>query len=433
MTGTDVAVGDNDEGTLEIFPPAKIPGMSAVATLREHVDAIRDAVIFAEHMTASEMVPARFRGKPKDAAAAIMFGAEVGLSPVASLRSVIVIHGQPGFEARTMKAIVKAHGYRFRTMEKTATRAEVWAWEPDSPKVFDDNGLRINPDEIGAWTIEDAAQAGYVPQKRADGKPGWELNSNGKLKGNMKYIETPKVMLEAKATAEVCRAIAPHLLLGLPYAAEELDDIGDDLADRLADADAKAKRGKGGVSELRERAAAAKAAKADALDVDEVPAEKNDAQAPAGDPEPTPEAGHATGTGNTAGAGASPNTDPPAPAPTPDPNRSTSGDEPDAGGPAAPITVDVRARGEEILGDLLDAGKIEDTDDRLAVIAEVVAKCTGSKWRAITRFSDINNNELKLAIDALRYRHGQGSDALVTYCTEALNAASLREAGLTEG
>ena len=56
--------------------------------------------------------------------------------------------------------------------------------------------------ETSTWTIDRAKKAGYTTNK--------------------KYATDPQAMLFAKATAEVCRKIAPHILLGIQYSYEEL-------------------------------------------------------------------------------------------------------------------------------------------------------------------------------------------------------------------
>ncbi|MDP7721829.1 hypothetical protein [Mycobacterium sp. TY814] len=212
-TDTDARFYDDEDtepgSSLELLPPARLPDMGAITTLREHVGAMREAKFFAEGMCYTALVPDRFRGKPGDGAAAILFGAEIGLSPIAALRSVIVIHGQPGLEARTMKALLKSKGYRFQTHESTDEACDIEAWSPDGSE-----------SERCRFTMADAVKAQYVP---VEVKPGeYKKNSNGKLQGNMKYITEPRTMLRAKATAVVCREIAPHILLGMPYSADEL-------------------------------------------------------------------------------------------------------------------------------------------------------------------------------------------------------------------
>lgn len=401
------------ESSLDLMPAARPADMAAIGTLRQHVEAMESAYRLAVGLCRTPIIPARFHGKPRDATAAILFGAEVGLSPIASLRSVIVIHGQPGFEARTMKAICKANGYRFRTIEKTATRAEIWAWEPDSPVVRgtdpDDKqhyGQRINPDEIAAWTIEDAVQAGFVPTPDPKASGGYALNSNGKLKGNMKYLETPKIMLDAKVTAEVCRSIAPHLLLGLPYAAEELDEIVDTLED-AEPVHREPARGRG-VDSLRERANEAKQARAAAVDAEVV---EDDAPAPNDIPPAQPEVQPET-------------------PPTVEPDTEPAPTEPDS--EPAPMSPADRTKGLAMMHGLLINGGIDSADDESNwnAISEIVAKAAPA-YRRICSDADLSDGDLLHVVNTLRVWKTRRK--LNDYLGEAVNNGALREAGMLEG
>lgn len=248
MTETTTTATDEDTpgSSLELLPPARAVSVSAVATLHDHVAAMRDAKEFADEVCRTQLIPDRFRGKPADAVAAILFGAELGLSPMSSLRSIIVIHGQPGLEARTMKALLKAKGYRFVTHESTNEVCDMEAVSPDGES------------ERCQFTMDDARLAGWVPVETEPGSGKYKQNSNGNLQGNMKYLTEPRTMLRAKATAVVCREIAPHILLGMPYSADEIEDWID------ADADDSEKavppqprrptgRGVGGMRAARER------------------------------------------------------------------------------------------------------------------------------------------------------------------------------------
>lgn len=431
------AISDADhfgESSIDLLPRARPGDLVAFGALRQHVEAMEQAFQLAEGMCRSEIIPARFRGKPRDATAAILFGAEVGLSPIASLRSVIVIHGQPGFEARTMKAICKSNGYRFRTIEKTATRAEIWAWEPDSPVVRgtdpDDKqhyGHRINPDETAVWTIEDAVQAGFVPQRDDKAKGAWALNANGKLKGNMKYLETPKVMLDAKVTAEACRSIAPHLLLGLPYAAEELDELVDALAD--ADPVPREPRRGGGVDSLRDRARQSKADRESAVDV-EVVGEETGAPDRVDDSSTTPDSPDtpavdlpACPVGQTADTVITQET------------GITGEGLPDPGSEQSflddvEMSAADRTKGLAMLHGLLINGGFGGVEqvEQFAALAEVAAK--RAVYRSLAGDTDLSNADLKYVVNTLRDWKSKGQ--LTDWLGEAFNQASLREAGMLE-
>lgn len=162
-----------------------------IADLMKQAEAMSAAHKLATVLCNTSMVPATFRGKPDDAAAAILYGAEVGLKPQQALQQVFVVHGQPAIYARTMAALLKAKGYKFSTVESTDESVTV---EGVSPR---------GEHESSTWTIQRAKTAGYT--------------------SNKKYQTDPQAMLYAKAVSEVARKLAPDVLLGIKYTAEDLE------------------------------------------------------------------------------------------------------------------------------------------------------------------------------------------------------------------
>ena len=159
--------------------------------LTRQAEAMGAAHKLATVLANTQMVPQIYRGKPDDAAAAILYGAEVGLKPQQALQQVFVVHGQPAIYARTMVALLKAKGYRFETIESTDEAVTVRATSPRGEV------------EEATWTIERAKKAGYT--------------------SNKKYSTDPQAMLYSKAASEVSRKIAPDVLLGIRYSAEDLE------------------------------------------------------------------------------------------------------------------------------------------------------------------------------------------------------------------
>lgn len=181
------------DGTeIELMPPARAPRAGSIVALRQHVANMADAKMLADALCDTEMVPARFRGKPGNAAAAILLGMELGLEPIQSLQNIFVVGGQPSMYARTAVALVKAQGYIVQTVESTDQAVTVSATDPRTGHV-----------ETSTWDLGRAERAGYV--------------------GNKKYASDPQAMLYAKAAMEVCRKIAPDVLMGIPYSREELE------------------------------------------------------------------------------------------------------------------------------------------------------------------------------------------------------------------
>lgn len=226
------------ESELTVLPPKQRASSTAIAMLQEHHELMQMAYDLAYKMVQTQFVPTRFRGKDKaeDATAAILYGMELGLNPIQSLQRVIPIHGQPSLEARTMVALLQAKGYKVKTRAQSDTSVTVWGKDLDGEEYET------------TWTIERATKAGYVPRPsspdslcRPDVDDDWVCVTkrwDGKEKksvvGNMKYITDPQAMLKAKAQSEVCREIAPEVLLGIGYTREDFESEywGEDTAPR---------------------------------------------------------------------------------------------------------------------------------------------------------------------------------------------------------
>lgn len=158
--------------------------------------AMHAAKQLADALSNTTFVPAVFRGKPDDAAAAIMYGDEVGFTPGQALQNIYVISGRPGLYARSMVALVLSRGH------------EIWT-EASSPQRVIVCGKRRGTTHIERveWTRAKAETAGYT--------------------SNKKYTTDPESMLYARASGDVARRIAPDALAGIAYTVEELELNGD--------------------------------------------------------------------------------------------------------------------------------------------------------------------------------------------------------------
>lgn len=167
----------------------------AIARLMEWAQAADAAYLMAQKLCGTQFAPVAYRGKPEEATAAILAGAEVGLSPMAALRAFDNIQGTPAPKAITLRAIVQAAGHHIRIDESTETVAVV-------------SGRRAGDTEwqTSTWTMQRANQMGLT------GKDQWK--------------KQPAAMLIARATAEVCRWVASDAIMGMPYSAEEIRDDG---------------------------------------------------------------------------------------------------------------------------------------------------------------------------------------------------------------
>lgn len=167
----------------------------AVQRLSEWAQSAGAAHQIAQTLVQTSFVPDSFRNKPGEATAAILAGLEIGLQPMAALRSFDVIQGQAAPRAITLRAVVQANGHEMEIVESTETRCKM-------------RGRRRGATEwqTVTWTMDRAKRLGVT------GKSNWK--------------NQPQAMLVARATSELARLIASDAILGIAYTAEELADGG---------------------------------------------------------------------------------------------------------------------------------------------------------------------------------------------------------------
>lgn len=164
------------------------------AMIMRAVEQMAGAHQLAQALAGTAFVPQHFRGKADDVAAAIMYGASIGLDPISALRAVYVVSGTPGLYARQMVAIAQAAGHDVWTEASTDDAVTVCGRRKGSEHV-----------ERVTWTPQRAQKAGYTTNK--------------------KYSTDPQAMLWARAASDVVRRIASDALAGLDTSVEELQVV----------------------------------------------------------------------------------------------------------------------------------------------------------------------------------------------------------------
>jgi hypothetical protein len=130
---------------------------------------------------------------PAECAVILMTGAELGLSPMQSLRGIYVVEGRPTLAADTMVAVIRRSGVcdLWRTVESTAERCTIEAKRNDDDRT-----------QSKTWTMADATRAGLA-QKNI-----WK--------------QYPAQMLRHRCASDLARELFSDVVLGL-YDPEELD------------------------------------------------------------------------------------------------------------------------------------------------------------------------------------------------------------------
>lgn len=147
----------------------------------------------AQSLAPTEFVPEAMRHRPELVTATILAGHEIGLQPMASLRSFDIVKGTPTMRANALRGLVQAAGH------------EVWIDQDSNSQQAIAYGRRRGSGIVqrSHWTMDRARELGLA------GRDNWKRQ--------------PGAMLIARATAEVCRLTASDVTLGI-YAAEEIDE-----------------------------------------------------------------------------------------------------------------------------------------------------------------------------------------------------------------
>jgi hypothetical protein len=173
-------------------PPMTDPSL---ARLQEWTVVAYQVAKLAQSLSNTQFVPKAMQKKPAEVTAAILTGAELGLDPMAAIRSIVVIQGTPTLTAVAMRALVVRAGHRIRVIEADGEHAIVHGWREGE---FD------GPPHVSEWTLERAKKLGLLR------KDTWQ--------------SMPQNMLIARATSEACRLTAPDALTTVPYSTEEMAD-----------------------------------------------------------------------------------------------------------------------------------------------------------------------------------------------------------------
>lgn len=148
---------------------------------------------------------------PEDALARMMFGRELGLTAMQSIRGVYMVEGRPGLDASFMHALCLRSG----DCEKFDCTEE------SNESVTYTVKRRGHEAQVITWTLDMAKQA--------------KLTDRGKDPSNNNWNKYPKQMLHARCKSEAARRVWPDRLAGF-MSSQELNDGVIDTVPVLGDA-----------------------------------------------------------------------------------------------------------------------------------------------------------------------------------------------------
>lgn len=163
-------------------PPKAAPvSVDLAAPISDFDAAWRIAVALSQ----SNLMPEALRGKTSDVFVTMMWGRDLGFSPMQAVQAIYVVNGRPMLGYQGWLAVTRRAGHKVRVIEHDDQHCIVEIIRKDDPDV----PVRQE------FTIEDATRAGLAA------KDIWK-----------KY---PRNMLLGRAVANACRIACPEVALGI--------------------------------------------------------------------------------------------------------------------------------------------------------------------------------------------------------------------------
>jgi hypothetical protein len=151
---------------------------------------------FAKTFAEADLLPKHLRGRPADLAVTVMYGNELGLTPMQSIYGIDCIEGKPSPKAITAHALVLRSGLvkKFECLKTTNEECIYFGERSDRP-----DKLELS------YTIQDAERAELTR------KDNWRKN--------------PKAMLRARAKMQLAKELWPDVVSNI-IDPDDVDDVG---------------------------------------------------------------------------------------------------------------------------------------------------------------------------------------------------------------
>lgn len=158
----------------------------------------------AKLLSASDFIPANYKGNVANTVVALEMAARMGASPIAVMQNLYVVKGNPVWSGRFVLSLIKSCG-RYRDVVFTGDGVNNQRLEATEVK----SGRKVSGPEV---TMEMAKAEGWL------GKPG------------SKWKTFPELMLKYRAASFFGKSECPELLLGMGAIEEAYDCAKDDVA-----------------------------------------------------------------------------------------------------------------------------------------------------------------------------------------------------------
>jgi hypothetical protein len=170
-----------------------------------------EAYRLSQALALANVVPKALQGKPSDVLAVILYGHELGLSPMKAIKGIDVVEGNPRISGKLWGAKLRENGHRYRVVERVPrTSCTVEITRGDTGEVH-----------VETYTIEDAITA-RLCSRDSDGK----IVARSKFGNPLPWELQTDRMLFWRTLANGATIHCPEVVFGF-----DVDDGAEHLAD----------------------------------------------------------------------------------------------------------------------------------------------------------------------------------------------------------
>jgi hypothetical protein len=195
-------------------PGTAVARQQTQVALGSPIGDLDQAYRLSQALAMAEIVPDKLRGKPGNVLAIMLYGQDLGMSPMQAIQGIYVVKGKPQLSGTTWLSLARRAGHKVRFLETTNERCTIEITRADDPQ---------HP-HIETYTLEDAVTANLVRIK--DGKP-YARGSKGDA---LPWELHTRTMIRNRAISNAAKAACPEVALG--FAVEgDYDYIADEPAE----------------------------------------------------------------------------------------------------------------------------------------------------------------------------------------------------------
>lgn len=196
-----------DPATSTETQPNKLP-----VVVGRPLDGLDEAFRLSKALALASLLPSDLRGKPNDVLALMLYGQDLGLTPMQSIQGIYVVKGKPQLASQTWTGLARRAGHKVRIIESTDKQCTVEIVRCDD----------VDYPHMETFTIDDAIRAGLC-RRDTDGN----IVAKSAKGDPLPWQAYTKTMLRNRALSNAGKVACPEVAMG--FAIEgDYDGLSDD-------------------------------------------------------------------------------------------------------------------------------------------------------------------------------------------------------------